>query len=129
MTIVILGEVQEAANEKLVVLDIGTGESHDVVLEGDLVCSKGTTGAFIGKKVGSEFRCNLIEARKFLNPVFEEDLLKEAGKVNLFKLVADPFPKYFNTFKQEELNEFTESETDPTQGTLQEGSPLDSPEE
>ena len=105
MTVVIVGELTKSEGGYLYIKDatnqeiIQTRALDDETLELD----PGTTGVFMGEFQNGMPVISRYEIRKLIHPLYEEDLLGEAGKI-VVSLIDDPFPELFEA-KLKELEE------------------------
>jgi len=96
MTCVIIGEVISFKGNTILIKDSITGEIHDTTSHDDetFELEEGATGIFIGTFEKGIPVINKYELKKFLDPMYEDDLMEISGKI-IVELVNDPFPKIF----------------------------------
>jgi hypothetical protein len=121
MTCVFFGRILKIHLDKIEVLDFVSKEIHkNIYPKGNslLDLKEGSTYIFQGDYRKDKISVNCINPKKFLNPLYEEDLFAKSGAYTLVEVVDDPFPeaykKYMEELKnledQKENNELNQSE-------------------
>lgn len=97
MTCIIVGTVQDVSLKELKIEDSNTGEVHNCILNDDalLGVKAGQTGIFCGTYYNGKIRLRKVDVRRFLDPLYEEDLLEKSGEFTLLTVIDDPFPDIF----------------------------------
>ena len=97
MTICMLGKITEIGATNIKVEDLQTGSSIILHLEiGDVFEAKiGDTGIFQGEYINNKIKAKRIDVRKFLNPIFESELISQSGFFNLITPIEDVFTQAF----------------------------------
>lgn len=96
MTCVIIGEILDFKGNTILIKDSITGEIHDTTSHDDetFELKKGDSGIFIGNFEKGIPVINRYELKKFLDPMYEEDIIEMSGKI-IVELINDPFPKIY----------------------------------
>lgn len=105
MIVCILGAIKEITGKLFVVCDQVTKEEIICEAQGDtlLEAKVGDTGVFVGHYYKGLIKINKVNVRKFLDPLYEDDLYDASGKFNLVPVINDPFTEAYLEY----LNEFT----------------------
>lgn len=117
MTVVFLGRVLSTNLDEATFLDLNTKETVTCRVEsGDVQHIKtGDEGVFGGDFYQGRVTVKRIHLRKYLDPMYEEDVITASGEFALLKPIDDPFHKAFAQFlkEQESVKEAnTHSETE-----------------
>ena len=64
------------------------------IIEGEI--KVGDTGVFVGENKGDYVKVSRTEIRQFLDPLYEDELIKAAGLFTLIEPIDNPFPDVFN---------------------------------
>jgi len=99
MTCVIVGTVKEIDINGAILEDHQTGDLHKVRLIDPLETKVNDYALFVGEKKGEILTVTRKEIEKFLDPLYEEDLLYKSGSTNFIPLIEDPFPEVFERLK------------------------------
>lgn len=99
----VVGKIVGLELKTAVIEDLRTKERFTCKLDGDeaFEVKVGDEGAFVGRVRNGEFvvRRDIDIIRKFLDPLYEEDMLKTAGLTSLIAPIDDPFPEMYLRFK------------------------------
>jgi len=98
-SICIVGKVLDLGIDKATILDLKTSEEFECTLNTEGL-EKNQTGLFSGDLIKGKITVKYIHLKKFLNPLYEQDLFSSAGKYTLIQPIEDPFPEEW-----EKLNE------------------------
>lgn len=93
MTVLVLGEITSLTGTNGVVKDLETEEEYQLSLNNQFASelTQGSIGLFIGNYSGNILWLKKYALRKFLDPLYEEDLLTASGTFALIKPLDDPF--------------------------------------
>lgn len=97
MTCVIVGKILKKEINKIEILDSNTQELHQCTFPDEEYehLKEGDSGVFCGQSVNGVTKIKKIDLRKFLNPLYEEDLFENAGRYDFVDPINDPFPALF----------------------------------
>ena len=116
MTGVVIGKVLDISLDGLTIEDHITKEKIKAFSESDdvLELTIGDTGIFVGNLYNNSIRIKRYEIRKFLDPLYEEDLFDASGKFTLIPVVDNPFTDTYLKFmeKRKEQEEKAQEEAD-----------------
>lgn len=107
------GEVLNVGYDKVKIKTFPDNEEIEVFISGDgiLELKEGMQGIFVGKLSGQQFILENVELKKFLDPLYQRNLLNIASNMNLVEVVNDPFPAVFrNYFEYEEAKQTPDQE-------------------
>lgn len=100
MTIICLGRVIKQNNEHIQLQDYTTKQLVEGwLVEGSLPVSVGTEGIFVGKYAGDKFLIKKVHEKKFLAPLYEEELIKIGSILNLQNEIKGPFDEWLDKLK------------------------------
>jgi hypothetical protein len=107
MVVAFIGNILDISIDGTKIEDKISKEVHLVKLTGDqsLELKIGDTGIFVGELYNSKFRVTRYEIRKFLDPMYEEDLFSVAGKYSLIPPINDPFTEVYERFLEQDKEE------------------------
>lgn len=96
-----VGTIVDIDLTTIIVEDLKTKERFTCIFDGDesLEAKIGDEGTFVGKFRNGVIAVKKVDVRKFLDPLFEEDMLRTAGLTTLIAPIADPFPEMYLRFK------------------------------
>jgi hypothetical protein len=100
----VVGKIKELGLGTGVIVDLSTGEEFKCNLNTETL-SVGQQGAFTGELVGNKISVKHATIRKFLDPLYEEDLFEASGKFTLIQPVDNPFPELWEELNKENENE------------------------
>lgn len=108
----LFGRVVDLQLKTAVVEDLRTKERFTCKLDGDeaFEVKVGDEGTFAGRVRNGEYVVRRVDVRKFLDPLYEEDMLKTAGLTSLVAPIDDPFPEMYMRFKAIEEQRRAEEE-------------------
>ncbi len=96
MTIVLLGKVLKTTVDQLEIQDQVTKQTITAYLGGNsLDVTVGTEGIFVGTYTGEKFHIKRVSEKKFLSPLYEEELIKIGSIINLYDEMRGPFDEFF----------------------------------
>lgn len=107
----LLGTIKSIQNKNLIIEDILTEKEYNCEYVDDQILNLevGVEGVFVGQFIDSTFRIRKVDLRKFLEPLYEKEIIEASGKYNLVPVLKDPFTETYLEFlekmKQEELTE------------------------
>ena len=100
MTIVCLGKVLKKNNDQIQIIDQVSKQPIDAWLTpNSLETSVGTEGIFVGNFTGDKFFIKRVNEKKFLAPLYEEELIKIGSILNLHSEITGPFDEWFAKLK------------------------------
>jgi hypothetical protein len=102
MTSVLVGRIVDIQNGKLMIEDHVTKEVIECESDSDEVLDLqiGEDAIFAGQRYADRFRVKRFEIRKFLDPLYEEDLLDASGRFTLVPPINNPFTDTFIQFME-----------------------------
>lgn len=114
MHVALIGTVLKFGLQESLVLDLATKEEIVVHFTGDdkFDIVEGKMYAFTGEWRNGKISLTRFALRRFLDPMYETDLIEAAGKFKLINPINDPFVEYYQKFMEEYLNESTEESTE-----------------
>ncbi len=139
MTGVIIGKVLDVSLDGILVEDHITKEQIKAIseMDEDLALQIGDTGVFVGNIYKDTIRFKRYEIRKFLDPLYEEDLLSASGQFTMIPVIENPFTEAFVEFLEkrkllEEMRaneELDARETESTQTIIPDSGSEEDPED
>ena len=105
MTCVIVGTLKDQKGRNLFILDKLNNQTYTVEAANDdtFELEIGSEGIFVGNETNGVITVTRHEIRKFLNPMYEEDLIGVAGRI-IIDLIDDPFPAIYDAKVREAEN-------------------------
>lgn len=102
MTGVVIGKVLDVNLDGVIIEDHVTKEKITAISESDDVLEMkiGETAIFVGNLYGNTIRVKRYEIRKFLDPLYEQDLFDASGRYSLIPPVDNPFTDAFVEFME-----------------------------
>lgn len=129
----VVGKIVSLELKTAVIEDLRTKERFTCKLDGDeaFEVKVGDEGAFVGRVRGGEFvvRRDIDSIRKFLDPLYEEDMLRTAGLTTLIAPIDDPFPEMYMRFKAIEEQRKADEEAKKAEEQTEEPLPIPDHEE
>lgn len=103
---ILAGKVKDLTLKGLSVEDIQTGDIHICQCSPELLetLEIGETGVFSILFQAGNMHIRRLEMRKFLDPLYEEDVITASGKFTFVEIEDDPFPRIFSQLKEEMSN-------------------------
>jgi hypothetical protein len=100
MVVCIVGEVVSISGRTFDIKDRITSEVFSCKVEGEdsLDLKVGDTGCFVGTSYNNSIKVHKIEIRKFLDPLYEDDLLDLSSKHTLLPIIDEPFTQIYKEF-------------------------------
>lgn len=77
----------------------------------------GMQGVFVGTLSGGAFMLEKVEIKKFLDPLYQRNLLTVSSDINLVPVVGDPFPRVFKLYTEFEKQIKEKEENDEESNT------------
>ena len=107
MTVAFIGTIVDMNLREVQVRDLETKEvlSCELISEDALIDTPieiGRTAVFTGKYYAGKITIRRFVYKKFLEPLYEDDLLGLAGEFALLKAIDDPFTELYQKFLEEE---------------------------
>lgn len=100
MTIVTLGRVKKLTNDQIELEDVASKQLiKGWVGNGSLDTIVGTEGIFVGDFIADRFTFKRVHEKKFLAPLYEDELLKIGSIINLYDEALGPFDELWKKLK------------------------------
>jgi hypothetical protein len=98
MTIVCLGKVLKCSGAELELIDqISKQKVIGTLSSSSLDIKVGTEGIFVGEFTEGKFTFKRVNEKKFLSPLYEEELIKISSIINLYDEIQGPFDEWFKS--------------------------------
>lgn len=110
MTVCLIGKILRINTRSLDISEMSTKEEYTCDYENDDLfdLKVDQQGVFVGELISGRLRLKKVEIRKFLDPLYEDDLYDASGSLTLVPIINDPFTQtYIEFLKRNEQNENT----------------------